>query len=215
MNFERFSLVFMVLVISLGSSCEKEERDTRRPGSKNTVDTSSSGPCGSAQYEDWQVSRYVLPYPVGKTFTVNLSHCSGSYHSENLPDQFAIDFAMKIGTLVTASRAGQVVLVKESGLDGQLDNNLVVIRHSDGSYAQYMHFKHEGALVTVGQFINQGDELGLSGNTGLAGYPHLHFVATRKGSFEFPYISFPTTFKNTVANERSLLPDTPYTALPY
>ena len=205
----------LLFLIGTIQNCSKDERSTVRPGSKNTVAASTSGPCGTGQYDDWQTSAYVLPYPVGSAYMVNLSHCSGSYHSAGQPDQFAIDFDMSIGTLVTASRAGDVVYVEESGLDGAMKNNLVIIRHADGSFAQYMHFKHQGALVTVGQFVEQGAEIGLSGNTGLAGYPHLHFVATKKGSFDYPYESFPTTFKNTVANEFSLISGNLYTAMPY
>lgn len=205
----------LVLILQLLLNCSKDESGTQRPGSKNTVTTSSSGPCGSGQYDDWRTSSYVLPYPVGTTYSVNLSHCGGSYHSVDQPDQFAIDFDMKVGTLITSSRAGDVVFVEESGLDNELKNNLVIIRHSDGSYLQYMHLKYQGALVTVGQAIAQGDEIGLSGNTGLAGYPHLHFVATKKGSFRYPYESFPTTFQNTEANDYSLLAGIRYTAMPY
>ncbi len=205
----------LALLLLLPQCTTDDTRDTKRPGSKNTVDTSSSGSCGDAQYDNWETSRYVLPYPVGTQYSVNLSHCGGSYHSEGQPDQYAIDFVMPIGTEVTASRDGQVVFVEESGENGSFPNNVVIVQHSDGSYTQYMHLTKDGAEVTVGEFVSQGDPIGLSGNTGLAGYPHLHFVATKKGSFKYPYDSFPTTFKNTLANERSLLPQTVYPAQPY
>lgn len=208
-------LALFALLLLLSQCTTDEPRDTKRPGSKNTVDTSSSGSCGDAQYDNWETSRYVLPYPVGTQYSVNLSHCGGSYHSEGQPDQYAIDFVMPIGTEVTASRDGQVVFVEESGENGSFPNNVVIVQHSDGSYTQYMHLTKDGAEVTVGEFVSQGDPIGLSGNTGLAGYPHLHFVATKKGSFKYPYDSFPTTFKNTLANERSLLPQTVYPAQPY
>ena len=146
---------------------------------------------------------------------MNLGHCGGSYHSAGQPDQYAIDFNMTIGTTITASREGQVVYVEESGQDGGFPYNLVIISHSDGTFAQYMHLTKDGAAVAIGQRVAQGDVIGYSGNTGLAGYPHLHFVATKKGSFRYPYESFPTTFKNTLPNERSLLSGVQYPAYAY
>ena len=170
--------------------------------------------CPDTTYDDWQTSDYVLPYAVGESYVVVLSHCSGSYHSEGRPDQYAIDFEMPIGTSVTASRAGSVVFVEESGEDGGFPNNVVAIRHEDQTVAEYMHLTKNGAMVRVGDEVAQGQEIGLSGNTGLAGYAHLHFVVTERG-FSYPYISIPTTFKNTAPNERSLASYTRYTALPY
>jgi hypothetical protein len=171
--------------------------------------------CASADYDFWETSDYVLPYPVGERYKINLSHCSGSYHSEGLPDQFAIDFAMNIGSIITASRGGVVVDVEESGSDFGFPNNKVVVMHNDETYAQYMHLTKNGAEVEIGDVLKQGDTIGLSGSTGLAGYPHLHFVATQKGSWKYPYSSFPTTFKNTKENELSLQSGETYLALPY
>ena len=157
--------------------------------------------CPDAEYLDWETSDYVLPYPVGNKYRVSLSHCSGSYHSLGAPDQFAIDFVMPIGTLITASRAGTVVHVEESGVDYSFPNNLVIVEHEDGTFLQYMHLTNDGAIPEIGHVLVQGDSIGFSSVTGLAGFPHLHLVATEKGSFGYPYISFPTTFKNTEANE--------------
>lgn len=190
---------------------------TRNPKSEDTeqlVAPIAIG-CPNTEYGDWSRSEYVLPYPIHKEYTVNLSHCSGSYHSEGQPDAYAIDFAMDIGTIVSASRAGKVVYVEESGNDGDFPNNLVIVEHDDGTFAQYMHLTKDGALVNVGEALEQGDLIGLSGSTGLAGYPHLHFVVTQPGSYKYPYTSLPTTFKNTIANEKSLAMGTRYPAYKY
>lgn len=168
--------------------------------------------CPNTEYDDWQTSSYVLPYPVGTSYKIDLSHCSGAYHSAGQPDQYAIDFRMDVGTLVTASRAGKVVFVEESGIDGAFPNNKVVVKHSDGTFAQYMHLTFLGGLVEVGDDVKAGDDIGLSGATGLAGYPHLHFVVTKPGSHEYPYESLPTTFRNTKPNERSLVSGETYAA---
>ena len=170
--------------------------------------------CGGAAYPDWETSSYVLPYPVGVEHKVNLSHCSGSYHSVDLPDAFATDFAMPIGTHVTAARAGEVVRVVEDGFDFNDPNNLVIVDHGNGTFAQYMHLTHDGALVEEGENVEQGDTLGLSGATGLAGYPHLHFVVT-EDDWRWPYKSIPVNFSNTDPNPLGPVEDTEYEAFPY
>lgn len=170
--------------------------------------------CPDAVYPDWKSSPYVLPFPVGKSYKVDLSNCSGSYHSEGLPDEFATDFNMPIGTEITCSRAGTVVYVQESGKDYNHPNNLVIVDHGDKSYAEYMHLTENGASVKVGDQVKQGDLIGYSGATGLAGYPHLHFVVA-KNSYSWPYVSIPVTFSNTVSNERGLKAYTVYEAFPY
>jgi hypothetical protein len=206
------SLLITMVVFSCGKSDPPEiiEEEELKSGEGPLADG-----CPNAVYEDWSTSDYVLPFPVGKSYTTNLSHCSGSYHSEGNPDEYAIDFEMPIGSSVTAARAGRVVFMEESGEDGDFPNNLVIIKHQDGTYAQYMHLTEKGATVSVGDEVQQGAEIGLSGNTGLAGYPHLHFITTKAGGFQYPYESFPVTFKNTLSNERSLKSWTTYEAFAY
>ena len=171
--------------------------------------------CPSTTYPSWEASPYVLPYPVGESYRVDLSHCSGSYHSWGLPDAFAIDFSMDVGTHITASRGGTVVHVEESGIDYDFPNNVVVVDHGDDTYAAYMHLTENGALVDVGETVAPGDTLGLSGVTGLAGYPHLHFVVIADDWTAWPYVSVPTTFSNTSANPRSLRSGRVYAAEPW
>jgi len=121
---------------------------------------------------------------------------------------------MQIGTLITASRPGVVTFVEESGRDAGFPNNLVVVDHGDGTFAEYMHLTLDGALVTVGDTVDYGDDIGLSGVTGLAGYPHLHLVVVRDDP-AWPYESVPITFKNATANPRGLSANTAYEALTY
>lgn len=171
-------------------------------GTLNATDEVTTLNCIGAEYPDWTTSEYYLPYPKGEAYVIGLGNCDGSYHSPGMPDQFAIDFNMPIGELITACRSGRVLEVVESGRDGGFPNNYVLIGHADGTYAWYMHLTHEGAIVNVGQNVARGGVLGYSGNTGLAGYPHLHLVFTFDRNW--PYSSFPVTFKNTIPNESSL-----------
>ncbi len=170
--------------------------------------------CPGVEYPDWESSEYVLPFAVGRVFKVQLGNCSSSYHSEQYPDKFAYDFVMEIGTEIYASRAGKVVYVEESGQDYHHPNNLVIIDHGDNSFAEYMHLSKGGAAVELADIVEAGDLIGFSGATGLAGYPHLHFIVV-KNDPAWPYEAIPITFRNTEANPRGLKSYTQYTALPF
>lgn len=167
--------------------------------------------CKTANYADWRSSNYILPYPTGKKYRVDLSNCSSSYHSEGYPDQFAIDFKMRKGTLITAARGGEVVHIEENGRSGKFPNNLVSIEHEDGTVMSYMHLKRNGALVEIGDIVKQGQAIARSGDTGLAGYPHLHLVLLPSKT-SYPYQSLPITFQNTTPNPRGLASNTYYKA---
>lgn len=80
-----------------------------------------------------------------------------------------IDVGVPIGTTVRASRAGQVVTAGRVGGYG----NCVIIDHGDGVCTRYGHLSQ--ITTSVGQYVNQGDQVALSGNTGRSTGPHLHF----------------------------------------
>lgn len=208
----RLKFFYLISIVCIASACWNNEEEWREnlngTGSNASIEDIEN--CSNAIYEDWTQSEYNLPYPVGDSYVIGLAHCSDSYHSPGLPDQFAIDFNMPIGSKITASRAGVVVNIEESGLDGGFPNNYVLLRHSDNTYGWYMHLTNNGAEVTIGQSVPKGGLIGYSGNTGLAGYPHLHLVFTYENSW--PYSSFPTTFKNTIENKKSLESGVLYTA---
>ncbi len=54
--------------------------------------------------------------------------------------------------------------------------NGVIIQHSDGTKAWYIHFK-KNSLTTknVGDYVETGEFLGLVGSSGISSGPHLHF----------------------------------------
>jgi murein DD-endopeptidase MepM/ murein hydrolase activator NlpD len=93
----------------------------------------------------------------------------------------ALDFKVKTGTKVCAARGGVVTGMRNDsdkrGLkpENLSDGNYILIQHSDGSVANYWHFKKEGVLVNVGDTVVAGQLIGYSGNTGYSAFPHLHF----------------------------------------
>ncbi|NNK72989.1 MAG: M23 family metallopeptidase, partial [Flavobacteriaceae bacterium] len=203
--------LFFFIMIGLIFSCgDNDNFASDNVGGQNQI----ANGCEGAFYPNWEVSRYVLPYPVGQSYRIGLSNCGGFPHVEGEPDQFAIDFIMDIGTLVTASRKGTIMFVEESGNNFESTNNTVVLRDEDGLFLQYQHLTKDGALVEVGDFVERGDPIGFSGASG-ATYAHLHFVATGFDDWMFPYsASYPVTFRNTSPNPKSLIQDETYEALP-
>ncbi|MBB4985248.1 MULTISPECIES: M23 family metallopeptidase [Streptomyces] len=82
-----------------------------------------------------------------------------------------IDFHAAYGTRVGSVGSGTVV---EAGWGGAYGNN-IVIRMNDGTYTQYGHLSSIG--VYVGQTVEPGQQIGVSGSSGNSTGPHLHFEA--------------------------------------
>ena len=123
---------------------------------------------------------YLLPFPVGDSAQLIQGNNGTFTHFGHAA--YAFDFRMTIGRAVTAMRAGQVIAIEERYIDGNRtpgQENLVFVRHDDGTYGRYYHFTTNGALVTLGQRVAAGDTIGLSGDTGYSTTPHLHVDVTR------------------------------------
>jgi len=123
---------------------------------------------------------YELPFAPGKQFRVDQGPGGTFTHSGN--NQNAIDFGMPEGTPVHAARAGTVEVVVDRFDRGGTDPsyrdavNMILVRHSDGTYGEYVHLKQNGSRVKPGQKIKARQILGYSGNTGYTQGPHLHFA---------------------------------------
>ncbi|NNE61056.1 MAG: M23 family metallopeptidase, partial [Woeseia sp.] len=152
-------------------------------------------------------SPYLLPYEAGSSYRVSQGNCSSFSHRTGTPDQYAYDFVMPIGTVLIASRGGTVTRVADSfrdntGIPGE--ENVVGIRHSDGSTALYFHLAENGAIVNYQQVVNQGDVIALSGNSGNSTEPHLHFVVS--GPPGTPGVgTLPIVFSNTDPHPHGLV----------
>lgn len=88
-----------------------------------------------------------------------------------------VDYACPIGTTVFASSAGTVVA---AGYNSGGYGNQVVISHPDGRMTRYAH--NSKLLVRIGQHVEQGEAIALSGNTGRSTGPHVHFEIIINGS---------------------------------
>jgi murein DD-endopeptidase MepM/ murein hydrolase activator NlpD len=121
---------------------------------------------------------YALPYADNTTHLLVQGYFSHFSHKERA----ALDFKMKRGTEIYAAREGVVVRVKQDGNKGGLNKkyrpfgNNIVIEHSDGTRAGYWHLQYSSAMVKVGDTVRKGQVIALSGKTGYAALPHLHFL---------------------------------------
>jgi murein DD-endopeptidase MepM/ murein hydrolase activator NlpD len=138
-----------------------------------------------ATHDDNQL--YLFPYAKGKSYRIIQGY--GSRFSHRGLEQFAIDFKMDVGTPVHAARAGVVARIEESNSIGCWEDgcgkyaNYIVILHDDGTTGEYYHLQKDGALVDVGDKVQAGEKIGLSGNTGHTTMPHLHFAVYRASSW--------------------------------
>ena len=80
-----------------------------------------------------------------------------------------IDLGVDIGTPVYASADGYVLSVMETGARGLF----VLIKHADDLYTRYQHL--DSSNVYEGQYVQRGDLIARSGNSGIGSGPHLHF----------------------------------------
>ena len=84
------------------------------------------------------------------------------------------------GTPIYASAGG---VVAYAALHPQY-GNLVEIDHGNGVITRYAH--NSKLLVQVGQVVRRGQKISLSGATGRATGPHMHFEVRYKGVAQNP-----------------------------
>jgi len=115
----------------------------------------------------------------------------GSFFGADVPHT-GVDIVTPIGTPVTAAGPGQISWTGYGLFQGVYDEDdpyglAIVILHDFGYnnkqlYTVYAHLSE--ILVVKGQRVETGDLIGLSGDTGFATAPHLHFEI-RNGTNNF------------------------------
>ncbi len=87
-----------------------------------------------------------------------------------------IDIAVPEGTSVASADSGRVVFSGHSSGYG----NCIIIEHENGLTSLYAH--NSLNLVKAGDIVDKGKTIALSGSTGRATGPHLHFEVRKDGA---------------------------------
>ncbi len=124
---------------------------------------------------------YLLPYGPTETHRLDQGNYGAFSHSAGTGNELAFDFGCPEGTIVCAAREGVVTGLRQDFSAGGTDEkfkalaNYVIIKHADGTFAEYYHLQHNGVIVTLGQHVEAGQAIAKSGATGFASAPHIHF----------------------------------------
>jgi murein DD-endopeptidase MepM/ murein hydrolase activator NlpD len=122
----------------------------------------------------WDDKGFILP------FKGEVLSAFGQYRVMNQNTQTrhtGWDFQAPIGTPVAAMAKGIVVFAAHLDIRG----NYVLIDHGYGIYTGYAHFSQFN--VERGQTVEQGEVIGLVGNTGRSTGPHLHWEVAVNGEW--------------------------------
>lgn len=155
----------------------------QKADSRLSLTTFTQNPANVSKIFDFKI---YLPFEELGLSTV--SQAPGGSFSHNIVGfENSIDFAVPVCTPVVAVAPGRVMDVYVESNSGGLErgdaekNNFIRIDHGNGYFSNYVHLCQNCALVKRGDLVDQGEVIGLSGVTGWAGRPHLHF---QMNSFE-------------------------------
>ncbi len=117
------------------------------------------------------------------------------------------------GQPILAAADGQVVAVQKDIPDyahagscwidwrtPDLRGNYVIIQHDDGVYSLSAHLQQGSVIIAPGERVQQGQMIGLCGNSGHSTEPHLHFQVQDHPDF-FRAVGLPIRFVHFGAQE--------------
>lgn len=151
---------------------------------------------------------------------------SDNYHAEYREQRFALDIVQKIngsthsgngsqnddyycfGKALNAPGNGKIIDIIndiEDNIPGQFNQetptgNRVIIDHENGEFSILAHFKKGSIIVSIGDVVVKGQELGKAGNSGNSSEPHLHYHLQNSAD-PFDGDGLPAQFLNYYAND--------------
>ena len=104
-----------------------------------------------------------------------------AYYGNRIKPHRGTDFAANVGTQILATAKG--VVVKSSYSRG--NGNYITIKHNNTYSTQYLHMKRR--KVKVGEWVTQGQVIGLVGMTGYTSGPHVCYRFWKNGRQVDPF----------------------------
>jgi murein DD-endopeptidase MepM/ murein hydrolase activator NlpD len=96
-----------------------------------------------------------------------------------------IDYGTRGGVTVLAAAAGEVVFAGSVPSSCATPLQYVCLKHENEYRTFYLHL--EEIAVSEGEWVEAGDPVGISGNSGCSLAPHLHFAVEHNGKDTDPY----------------------------
>ncbi len=150
------------------NSSVREETATKKENTEEEIEgvvTESVRPISQIQQDVWNIE---LLRPVSGEIIQN----SGWYYHSVLDDwryQNGLEFSGNSGEIVMAAAEGQVSTVLEDTYKGIM----VLVEHENGWITEYGHLQR--AVVSPGEQVSKGQEIGSIGVTGMTSQPSLYF----------------------------------------
>lgn len=132
-------------------------------------------------YEDYlkkiiyNISYTPLGYPYPGAITSTFGHRENPFSGEGIETHKGVDIKGAWGSPVKAMAKGEVEF---AGLKGGF-GNCIMLKHGNGFETLYGHLSK--ILVSVGQKIDIGQQIGRIGSTGRSTGPHLHYEVHKNG----------------------------------
>ncbi|GMQ78560.1 MAG: hypothetical protein BMS9Abin02_1079 [Anaerolineae bacterium] len=140
----------------------------------------------------WDHYWFRRPVPEGTSVWTDKAYPYGSSRGGALRPHHGVEFNVPRGTEVMAASSGRVIMAGEDidtvvGPEPEFYGKVVIIQHdftlnNQPVYSLYGHLSE--ILVETDQEVQSGDVIALSGASGVADGPHLHFE-TRVGENEY------------------------------
>jgi murein DD-endopeptidase MepM/ murein hydrolase activator NlpD len=123
----------------------------------------------------YNISYTPLGLPFHGTITSTFGHRENPFGGENVETHKGLDISGPFGAPVKAMAKGEVEFAGVRGGFG----NCIILKHGNGFETLYGHLSK--ILVTPGQEVNIGQEIGKIGSTGRSTGPHLHYEVHKNG----------------------------------
>ena len=154
---------------------EEERKKAMQNAAKNTTVTTYTNAKDVPLTGETNINNMIWPLPgdyrTASLFGPRKPPCPGasSFHS-------GWDIGGALGAQVVAVLAGKVIGAGYNSSCG----NYVYIDHGNGYSTRYLHFS--AIKVKIGDYVQQGQVIGLVGSTGISTAPHLHFTLCKNGT---------------------------------